>query len=111
MVGHVERIEQSGNRVVITAGGVIHDMFVDGTVENGVNDVNAGSGTAIHVAADFKNGQLRFRPNGKRVVVVNRYLDGEELVWRYGPFWNRLVRLTEPLPEWHTKPEAKQHAR
>jgi hypothetical protein len=27
--GHVERVEQSGDRVVITAGGVIHDMFAD----------------------------------------------------------------------------------
>ena len=28
---HLERIEQAGNRVVITAGGVLHDMYADGT--------------------------------------------------------------------------------
>lgn len=100
MKGHVERIEQAGNRVCITAGGVIHDMFVDGTVENGVNDINLKTGAEIRVAADFKNGELRLRPGGKRLVVVNRYLDGDDLIWRYGPFRNRLVRLTEPLPEW-----------
>ena len=36
---HIERIEQAGDRVVVTAGGVIHDMRADGTYENGVNDV------------------------------------------------------------------------
>ena len=30
---HVERIEQGGNRVVVTAGGLIHDMRADGTQE------------------------------------------------------------------------------
>ena len=37
--GHVERVEQAGNRVVVTSGGVIHDMYADGTLEGGVNDV------------------------------------------------------------------------
>jgi len=35
MVGHIERIEQCGNRVVITSGGIIHDMRADGALENG----------------------------------------------------------------------------
>ena len=38
---HVERVEQCGNRVVVTSEGVIHDMRADGTLENGVNDVAA----------------------------------------------------------------------
>ena len=41
---HVERIEQCGDRVVVTSEGVIHDMRADGTLENGVNDV-AGPGS------------------------------------------------------------------
>src|SRR5262249_3114821 len=32
---HVERIEQAGNRAVVTADGIIHDMVADGTYENG----------------------------------------------------------------------------
>ena len=32
---HVERIEQCGNRLVVTGGGVVHDMVVDGTYEPG----------------------------------------------------------------------------
>jgi len=34
-----QRVEQCGNRIVISSGGVIHDMRADGTEENGVNDV------------------------------------------------------------------------
>ena len=100
MKGHVERIEQAGNRVVITTGGVIHDGFFDGTLENGVHDINLKTGMAIDVAGDLKDGEIHFRPGGKRFVAVKRYLDGDDLIWRYGPFKNRLVRLTEPLPEW-----------
>src|SRR5438874_13021165 len=36
---HVERIEQCGDRVVITAGRSIHDMRADGTLAHGVDDV------------------------------------------------------------------------
>ena len=49
--GHVERVEQAGDRVTITAGGVIHDMRADGTLEGGVNDVAEGTGDRISVAA------------------------------------------------------------
>ena len=35
-LGHVQRVEQAGDRVVVTGGGVVHDMRCDGTVANGV---------------------------------------------------------------------------
>ena len=38
-IGAVQRIEQCGDRLVVTASGIIHDMRVDGTEENGVHDV------------------------------------------------------------------------
>ena len=91
--GHVERVEQAGDRVVITAGGVIHDMFVDGTLAGGVNDVRGGSSAPISVAARFEDGRLNLYPGGRGVAVVTRYLDGDEMVWRYGPYRNRLHRL------------------
>jgi len=40
-VGHLERIEQCGNRVVVTAYGIIHDFRADGTLKNGARDVGA----------------------------------------------------------------------
>lgn len=94
MKGHIERIEQAGDRVVITAGGVIHDMFADGTLAGGVNDEGVG-GVAISVAARFEKGRLNLYLNDKRLVVT-RYLDGDDLVWRWGPYTNRLHRLPSP---------------
>lgn len=38
-LGHVQRIEQAGDRMVVTGGGVIHDMRCDGTAEHGVREV------------------------------------------------------------------------
>ena len=94
--GHIERVEQAGDRVVITAGGVVHDMRADGTLEHGVNDVAEGSGDSISVAARFESGRLNLYPGDKRVVVVTRYLDGDDMIWRWGPYRNRLTRLYHP---------------
>ena len=80
---------------MITAGGVIHDMFVNGTLEGGVNDVGE-AGTQISVAARFEDGRHNLYPGNKRVVAVTRYLDGDEMVWRWGLWRNRLKRLDVP---------------
>lgn len=95
MRGHVERIEQAGNRITITTGGLVHDMFADGTLDNGVDDIAGFGGRRIRVAATFEDGVHKLRPFGRRVVAVTRRRDGDELRWRYGPFRNRLRRLTE----------------
>ena len=50
-VGHLERIEQCGNRVVVTAYGIIHDFRADGTLKNGARDVGMACNnfqSAIH---------------------------------------------------------------
>lgn len=96
MKGHVERIEQAGNRITISVGGLVHDMFCDGTLENGVDDVAGFDGGRIRVAATFEDGVHKLRPFGKKIVAVSRRLDGDEMVWRYGPFRNRLRRLDIP---------------
>jgi hypothetical protein len=80
---HVERIEQCGNRVVVTAGGLIHDMRADGTPENGVNDVGAANHQPIQVVATFENAVLVLRPVGIPGIEVTRHIEGDELVWRY----------------------------
>ena len=49
MRGHVERVEQAGNRITITTGGLVHDMFCDGTLDNGVDDVAGIGGRQIRV--------------------------------------------------------------
>jgi hypothetical protein len=94
MAGYVERIEQCGDRVCITAAGIIHDMRADGTAENGVNDVTAAGGDAISVVCTFEDGVHTLRPVGMPGVEVTRRLDGHELIWDYGPlFVARLARL------------------
>ncbi len=96
MKGHVERIEQAGNRICITTGGLVHDMYCDGTLENGVDDIAGFGGGRIRVAATFESGVHKLRPWAKRIVMVTRRLEGDELRWRYGPFDNKLRRLTKP---------------
>jgi len=92
---HVERIEQAGDRLVVTAGGVVHDMIVDGTNENGVNDVMAiDFTTRITVAASFEDGVLVLRPKGLDGVEVRRWREGDDLVWQYhSAFTARLERI------------------
>jgi len=93
-VDHVERIEQAGNRVCITSSGIIHDMRADGTVENGVNDVAAADGREISVVCTFEDGVHVLRPVGMPGVEVTRHLDGDQLIWTYGPmFTARLERV------------------
>jgi hypothetical protein len=91
-VGHIERIEQCGNRVVITSGGVIHDMRADGTLKNGVNDVAAATCAKIRVAAEFIDGKLALRPFGGPVLVT-RKLDGNEMILFYAGKPSRLRRI------------------
>jgi hypothetical protein len=88
---HVERIEQCGNRVVVAAAGVVHDMRTDGVPEHGVNDVAAGSGMRIQVAATFEDAALVLRPVGMPGIEVTRRVVDGELVWHYGP--SIVVRL------------------
>jgi len=96
MKGHVERVEQAGNRITIATGGLVHDMICDGTLENGVDDTAGFDGPRIQVAATFEDGVHKLRPIGKKVVAVTRKLDGDDMVWRYGPYRNRLRRLDSP---------------
>lgn len=94
---HIERIEQCGNRVVITAGGVIHDMRANGILDNGVNDVlESDLTTKIRVAAVFNNGRLDLHPGGvdpARPPLVTREVVDGDLVWNYAVFkvWLRKV--------------------
>ncbi len=97
MRGMVQRIEQAGDRVVITVGWLVHDMRADGTLEGGVHDMDPTS-DEVHVAAEFTDGRLDLRPNGGRVMVSRRLdpVDPDVMHWRYGPFRNRCRRLVEP---------------
>lgn len=92
-MGHVERVEQCGDRLVVTAGGVIHDMRCDGTEENGVNDVaEMDFTTEITVVATYEDGVHTLRPVGIPIEVT-RALDGDQMIWTYLGFTARLERI------------------
>jgi hypothetical protein len=90
---HFERVEQCGNRLVVTAGGVIHDMRCDGTEHNGVNDVaERDFTTRIVVVSTYEDGVHVLRPVGIPVEVTRRR-DGPHMIWAYVGFTARLERI------------------
>jgi len=93
MLGARQRIEQCGDRVVITSGGVVHDMRANGRLKDGVHDVAAADFTTeVHVVAAFEDGVHVLRPDGLPIE-VRRWIEGEQLVWSYaGAFTARLDR-------------------
>jgi len=80
LLGSLERIEQCGDRVVITSGGVIHDMRADGTEAHGVHDVAADDHrTPVTLTATYDGGALVLRrPDG--TVEETHRLEGPRLV-------------------------------
>ena len=92
-IGHLQRIEQCGDRIVVTGGGVVHDMRCDGTEEHGVNDVaEFDFKTPITVVATYEDGVHTLRPRGIPIEVTRR-LDGEALIWSYLTFTAQLERV------------------
>ena len=95
-LGHVQRIEQRGDRVVVTGGGIIHDMRCDGTLEHGVHDVaEFDKTTKIHVIATYEDGVHVLRPQGlgDNPIEVRRRREGPQLVWDYLGYTARLEHL------------------
>ncbi len=101
-LGHVQRVEQAGDRLVVTGGGVIHDMRVDGTLEGAVRDVaEFDKQTEITVVATYEDGVHVLRPQGMPIE-VRRWRDGDHMRWQYVGFVARLRRLGPP--EMHPTP-------
>lgn len=92
----VQRVEQAGDRLVVTASRIVHDMRCDGTEENGVHDVaEFDLTTPIHVVASYEDGVHVLRPQGIDLE-VKRWREGEHMLWKYVGFDARLERLGPP---------------
>ena len=112
-VGHVERVEQCGERVVVTSSGIIHDMGPHATAGLTSNDTEGGVFFTLgesqycprtSAGVKWEQGVLRFRLRGRGPVVVKRYLDGDNLVWEYADgSTTRMERLCS-LPDVHKHP-------
>jgi hypothetical protein len=95
-LGHVQRVEQCGDRLIVTGGGIIHDMRCDGTVEHAVHDVaEFDYTTEITVVATYEDGVHVLRPVGLPIE-VRRRREGDEMVWDYLGFTAHLRRLGPP---------------
>ncbi len=82
MEGHVERVEQCGNRVIVTSSGIIHDITADGTLANGANDVRP-SCLRIFAAGEYNDNTFELYPLGLPFALVTRKMENDELVWKY----------------------------
>ena len=102
-VGHVERIEQCGNRVVVTAGGLIPDMTGAGKLSGSSNDVGRFRLGPLRLCVrttattEWHEKQLHFYAFGGPHV-VSRYLEGDELVWIYPSFGATRMQRICKLP-------------
>ena len=76
--GHLERVEQCGDRVVVTAAGLLHDMRADGALRHGANDVNTRC-MRIRNRTRYRDGVLRMDGFGMPWFRVERWMEGDEL--------------------------------
>lgn len=108
-VGHVERVEQCGARVVVTAAGIIHDMGPNSTGGTTSNDTEGAVLFSIgereycprtSAGVVWNDGVLDFKVLGWGPVVVKRYRQGEQLVWEYADgSTTHMDRLCQLPPE------------
>ena len=115
-VGHVERIEQCGSRVVVTTSGLIHDYGPNSTGGLNTNDTEGsvlftlrGEEHCLRTSASmiWEDKALNFYAFGWGPRVVRRYLDGDELIWEYvDGSVTRMERLCR-LPEEHKVPRPR----
>ena len=78
---HLERIEQCGNRVVITVEHVIHDFRLDGTLKNGARDIGAACNN-FNAAIHFDKEVMIFRLFNLFNTVTRR-MDEDEMIFTF----------------------------
>ena len=112
-VGHVERVEQCGNRVVVTAAGLIHDYGPNSTGGLNTTDTEGSVLFTLHgreycmrtsASMIWEDKILNFYVFGWGPRVVRRYRDGDELIWEY--FDRSVTRMERlcTLPDKHKLP-------
>ena len=115
-IGHVERIEQCGSRIVVTAAGIIHDYGPNATGGLNTNDTEGnvmftlgGREYCPRTSASmiWEDGILNFYAFGWGPKAVRRYRDGDQLVWEYiDGSQTRMERICT-LPAEHKNPRTR----
>ncbi|MEM7412398.1 MAG: hypothetical protein AAF430_19370 [Myxococcota bacterium] len=115
-VGHIERVEQCGRRVVVTSSGIIHDS---GPNSSGGETTNDTEGAVLFTIGErefcprtsasmvWNDGVLDFHVLGWGPVVVRRYLEGDQLIWEYVDGSKTRMKRICTLPERAIVPEPR----
>ena len=109
---HVERIEQCGDRVVVTALGLIHDHTSD-TLSNDVTPMEFGPLTFCmrmsHATTNWIDNKMHFKLfDGP--TVVKRYIEDGVYQWDYPRFGNIKMKRICKLPEHAKTSPDRSHA-
>ena len=80
--GHIERVEQCGNRMVVTTAGLIHDFRIDGTLKNGARDIQANCTNLASAIKVNEEGKIVFRLFNL-FDTVSRHLEEEDMIFRF----------------------------
>ena len=100
----MERVEQCGSRVVVTAAGLIHDSGPNSTGGLNTNDTE---GSVLFTLGGEEDQILNFSALGWGPRAVRRYRDGDQLIWEYvDGSVTRMERLCM-LPEENIVPEPR----
>ena len=79
-VGHIERIEQCGDRLIVAGRRFIHDFRTTGSLADGANDINPRNCTRVRAAVRWNDDKtLEFRAWGLLKVVTRRLEDDDTL--------------------------------
>ena len=96
--GHIERVEQCGNRMVVTTAGIVHDFRMDGTLKNGAWDIQSYCTNFRSAIKVDEKGKVIFRLFDL-FDTVSRHLDGETLIFTFVDGTETHMRRTCYLPE------------
>ena len=99
-IGHMERIEQCGNRVIVVGRRFIHDFRTTGTLAEGANDINPSNCTRVRAAIQWDDDKtLAFRPWGLVTLVTRRLEDENTMIWEYPAAPTSRLKRICTLPE------------
>ena len=114
--GHVERVEQCGNRTVVTAAGIIHDYGPNSTAGLNTDDTEGSVLFTVgereycmrtSAAMIWEQEVLNFHAFGWGPLVVKRYMNGDQLIWEYlDGSTTRMDRICT-LPQEHKVPRPR----
>ena len=82
VIGHIERIEQCGNRMVVTSAGLIHDFRIDGTLKNGTRDIQTYCTNLASAIKVDDEGKIIFRLFNL-IDTVSRHLDSGDMIFTF----------------------------